>query len=129
MSTGKRIIKPYVLLDNQDASASFQSTPTIIENLDRSTLAIYCTGAPVGTITVQTSADYVPSSVSPTNAVQPLLAPTWFDMPLSLVALAGAPQNYFIDITQTANRTVRISFVAGVGSVGNVTAVVTAKES
>lgn len=108
----KRVLEPYKLVDAVSLASSFVSSPTSVKYLDRTLLQIVCTGAPVGTVTVQ-------ASVDGTN---------WFDMPLGLVALTGSPQRYFIDISQSAIIQIRINYVATSGS-GTMTAIVSAKES
>lgn len=125
MSSTKRTIEPVVLVNGTALTGSFQSQPFSIKNYDRLTIEILCTGAPVGTVTVQASNDYVPPSMSLNPSVIPA---DWFDMPLGLVALTGSAQNYFIDVAETGIPWIRINYVYASGT-GSMTAVVTAKES
>lgn len=99
--------------------ASFQTSATSLQYLDRALLTILCTGSPTGTVSVQISNNY--------NVNNPSAA-DWFDMPISLNALTGSAQNYVVEISETAAPWIRISFSYTSGS-GSMTAVVTAKES
>jgi len=125
MSVGKRTLSPYVIVNGTSMAGSFQSNPTSLERFDRAALEIICTGAPTGTVTVQVSVDFVPSN----NYLNPSVTPAnWYDLPLPLVPLAGAAQTYLIDLNTTAFPWIRINYNF-VGGAGNMTAVITAKES
>lgn len=83
------------------------------------------TGTIAGSVTVQVSNDYVPPTQNQANIINPA---NWFDAPLSLNALPGSPNRYFIDFPETGVPWLRINVAYASGS-GNLTAVVTAKES
>lgn len=85
-------------------------------------MEILATGTPTGVIKVQGSLDY-----SPTNN-SPAVGPTWFDVDLSLNALTGAPNNYFIDFTETSIPWLRVVYTRASGT-GSLDVVATAKES
>ena len=119
MATGKRTLPPFTIVNGTSLASSFQSTPVSVERFDRVFIEILCSGSPTGTVTVQGSNDYNPAS---------LATPNWFDLPLSLNDLTGSAQNYVIDMQQTAAPWLRISYTSTSGS-GNMTAVITAKES
>lgn len=120
MSTGKKILLPFVMVDNVTLDQSFSSQPVSIQYMDRCCIEIVCTGTPTGTVTLQGSTDYVPN-VSPSTA-------NWFDISLNLVALAGSAQNYVIDMLETSIPWIRVNFAYSSGT-GNMVATVTAKES
>jgi hypothetical protein len=120
MSTGKRTLKPYKLVDAQSLGASFTSAPTVVENLDRVALDIQCTGAPVGDVVVQGSVNY--------DAAKPAAQSTWFDLPLGLTSLSAAPQDYTIDMQETALRALRIDYRRTSGT-GAMSAWISGKES
>lgn len=101
-----------------DLSADYTSTPTDISTIDRVFLVINVTGTPAGTLTVQASIDYVKNQN----------VGTWFDMPLSLVALAGAAQDYVVDIQETSIKALRLKYVSASGA-GSITANIFGKES
>lgn len=118
MSHRKTTLPVFKMADAVSLGASYTSTPTFIDTIDRVFLVINVTGTPTGTLTVQASIDYL----NPGNAG------TWFDMPLNLVPLAGASQDYVIDIQQTAIKAIRLKYTR-TGSTGTMTATVFGKES
>ena len=112
MSYSKRIIDSYAILSSQSMASSFESGATSIKYMDRVCLHIQCTGTPTGTLGIQASAD----------------GNNWVDMPLGLTALSGSPQDYFIDLQETALPWIRINYVS-VSGTGSASATLTARES
>jgi len=125
LSTGKRTLPPFEIVQPTLLTSSFVSNPVSVQRLDRVGLEIIVTGTPTGTVTVQGSIDYVPPTVQISPSVSPA---TWFDIPLDLDALTGGPQTYVIDMVTTAIPWLRISYTFTSGT-GSMTAVIVAKES
>lgn len=132
MATGKKIIAPFVLVNNLPIIGSFQSNPFSVQYYDRAVLEMVFTGTLTGTVSVQASNDYVPPNQTLLVMVQP---PNWVDIPLVglnpqafLNPLIGVDQGYMIDFTETGQPWLRVS-VTFTGGVGNLTAVITGKES
>lgn len=119
MSQGKRTLPVFRIASGADLSTNYTSTPTVIASIDRVFLVISVTGTPTGTLTVQASVDYDRDLGTAGN---------WFDMPLSLDALAGAAQDYVIDIQETAIKAIRLNYASTAG-VGAMTATIFGKES
>lgn len=113
MSSRKNTIKTYTLADAQSLAASFQTVSTSVERLDRVCLYIDVkTSDAVGNVSVQSSIDNE----------------TWVDLPLGLVSIAGADQDYFIDLQVTSIPWVRVAWTRTSGT-GTLTAKLSAKES
>ncbi len=125
MGTGKRNLRPYVMVNGTSLATSFTGPPTSLELFDRCCIEVICTGTPTGTPTIQGSCDYFPPSITLSPSVVPA---TWTDIPLGMVALAGSPQSYFIDFSEIGVPWIRVNYTA-VSGAGNMTAVITAKES
>lgn len=119
MSTGFRSIPPYKILDAVSMGASFTSAPFSVEKYLRIGIEILATGTPTGDVTVQVSNDYNPN-ISGSTA-------NWFDMPLALTPLAGAVQDYIIDIQVVSFPWMRINYTR-VSGTGTANATITAKE-
>lgn len=125
MAQGKRVIPPYVLVQNADASANITTNPFSLELFDRATLHIMFVGTMSGTVTVQGSSTFIP----PNKTLSPNVTPAvWYDIPLTLVNVPGADQDYVIDFTETGLPWIRINYVAIAGA-GTMTVVITGKES
>lgn len=106
------------------SAVDYVGAPFSIQYLDRALLKLSFVGTLAGTPTLQVSNDY--GRFNPQND-QTQVA-TWDDIPLGMVALTGASQDYVIDIQVTAMQWLRInvSYTSG-SSVLNASA--TGKES
>ena len=113
MSNRKNTIKTYTVISGQSLGASFAGPSTSTERLDRVCLHIVCTTSDaVGAVAVQSSVDNQ----------------TWVDIPIGLTALAGANQDYFIDLQVTAIPFFRVAYTRTSGT-GTMTVKLSAKES
>lgn len=120
MSMGKKTLPSYVIVAAQSLGSSFSTVPTNTARFDRVCLYMNATGTPTGVLSVQASNDYNPTT--------PGAVAHWADVPLSLTALSGSPQDYFIDIQMTAIPWFRLHYVFTSGT-GSLYAVISAKES
>lgn len=114
MSSTKRILDAYPIVNAQSLGASFNSTATATKYFDRIALQIVCTGTPTGSFVIQTSVDQT----------------TWIaiDFGTAIEPLIGADKNYFIDMVVTAIPYIRISYTS-VSGAGAMTAKIFARES
>jgi len=120
--SAKKNLPLFAMASAGDLSTNFTSKPTMISTVDRVMLVINVTGTPTGVLSVQASIDYAPATSSKPNTG------TWFNMPLSLTALAGAAQDYVIDMAATSINALRLNYVSTSGA-GNITANIFGKES
>lgn len=107
----------YKLLSNQSLSASFNSPPTVIRNLDNCSYQInVVTTDSQGTFQVQVSNDYYVSE--PTNVVEN--PGNW--IPLTLAggtpSVVGVDTNIVIDLNQLAFYAVRVAYISSTAGTG-----------
>lgn len=108
----KRVLEPYVLVNAQSLGASFTSPATSIKFMDRCAIRIVTTGTPTGALALEGSVDGV----------------NFVDLQLNLVSLPGSPNDYLIEMSQTALVAVRVTYTRTSGT-GTMTVTITAKES
>ena len=125
MAQGKRTLKKYQIATSGDLSADFTSLPTFVQTFDRFNLLVNVAGVPTGSLEVQASIDYQPSNDGGTPAFN---AGTWYTIPFTLNAIAGAPQDYMFDFTEHGLVAVRVHYTF-TGGTGTINAFIAAKES
>ncbi len=117
---------PYLdpLINGQSMAASFNGTPTNIQDKDNVGIQLSWTGSnPSGSINVQISVDYDPRFPN---------AGTWTLLQDSGTAIvispAGAAGNGYFDLNQLSAPWVQVVYTTASGSVGNLTSKIVAKE-
>lgn len=117
----KNNLLKYQNITNGDMSAaSITSDVTDIQFLDNVGLQLQWTGSPVGTFSVQVSADYAISSI--TGAVTN--PGTWSTLPPAPTTASGSP--IYIDLNQLSAPFVRVVYTKTSGS-GTLQGYITAK--
>lgn len=121
----KQIIVPQQVLKDGDMSLSSLTTSyTNIQGLDNVGYQVVFTGAPVGTFSVQISADYQPGKSPNSN---PINAGNWITLPLSpAITASGSGDAAFIDLNQLGAPWIRLVYTKTSGT-GTLQAYVMAK--
>lgn len=124
--TSKNTLKFYLdpLINGQSMAASFNGTPTNIQEFDNVGIQLKWTGAnPIGTINVQVSLDFDPRF--PANATWTYLEDA-SHVPI-VITPAGTPDNGYFDLNQLSAMWVRVVYTTAGGSVGALTSKISAK--
>lgn len=112
----KNVMSPQRIATAQSMSASFQSSPTIIQNTDNIGYQInVSTSDSTGTFSVQGSVDYIPRTEE-----QPGNIGNWIGLSLGgdpLLVTAGNEQ-MLINLMQVPFNALRIAYVAGTAGTG-----------
>lgn len=125
MSSRKNKLQTFpVIINGAMASTStLHSAPVNVEYLDNIGFQANFTGTPVGTFSVEVSADYLQTA---TGVVQN--SGNWIALTLSAVpAAAGAAGSIYVDVTQISAPWIRLSYT-NTSSSGTLNAFATAKE-
>lgn len=108
---GKRVLNPFVSLENGDMSGNLESEVTNIATIDNVSIQLVWTGTPTGSFYVDGSAD----------------GANWTPLSLSPAPIAsGAAGNWLIDMTQLSFLHIRVRYVASSGS-GSLTVTIAGK--
>lgn len=97
-----------------DMSSTITSDPVEVKNQDNIGVQLHWTGVPVGTFSIQVSANHQQSA---SGAV--IVEGQWVTLPISpAVVAAGAPDDAYIDLNQLSAMYVRIvyTFTGGTGA-------------
>lgn len=115
-------LKPAVVVNNGDMSASITSSPTILAQKNGCGYDVQWTGAPVGTFSVQLSNTY--SIDAEGNVSNP---GAWASVTLSnSITAAGSPDNAFINLAGLEAYAVRLVYTRTSGT-GTLNAVICGK--
>ncbi len=118
MSGRKLTLPPYPVLNAIDMSSSINSVPTVISLEDNVGVQLVWSGAsPGGSIRLQVSM----SKDGPWTTLQTMPGTDLVIIP------AGTPDNAYIDVTQLSAPYIRVAYTTAGGSVGSLTATMTAK--
>lgn len=120
MST-RTTLRPYAVISAGDMSAAtITSTPTVLQSITKFSYEISWSGtSPVGTLALQVSNTYAPTSNGSVGS-----GGTWTAMPLDLsgtgavmtIPISGNTGNGFIDITVQAGYAVKLFYTRVSGS-------------
>lgn len=123
MAQGKKNLPVFKVADAVPilAPGTYTSLPTLTPTVDRFFLIMNFTGALTGTPFIEASVDYDP-------AKYPNSPGTWYSIPFVWTTLAGAPQDYVIDFTESSIKALRCGAVI-TGGAGDYTATIFGKES
>lgn len=105
------IIETFHLVDSQSMASSITSDPIEIKYMDNVGVQLQWTGSPVGTLSVQVSADFKADTNG--NVLNP---GQWTDLPLSPPPqiINGPP--IYVDINQISSPYLRVKYTATSGS-------------
>lgn len=118
MSSTKKVISPFKILDNVALSGSFTSSTTNIQYLDHVAYQLAVSipsGTNTGTFTVEVSID---GTTWDTLTLDPVIAP-----------LTSVSTTISVNMINLVFPLIRLRFTAGSGTDGHVTAYLTAKEA
>jgi hypothetical protein len=117
-----QILLPVQILEAESMAASIASGAVEVKNQDNIGIQLKWTGAPVGTLGVQVSSDYLEDSQG-----NILNAGNWVALPLSpAITAAGAPDDAYIDLNQLSAMYVRVTYTRTSGT-GALSAIVVGK--
>jgi len=116
------LLQPVHIIVAGDMSASITSSPVEVKLQDNVGIQLHWTGVPVGTFSVQVSANHQQDTNG--NVTQ---AGQWVTLPISpAVTAAGTPDDAYIDLNQLSANFVRIVYTRTSGT-GSLEAYVVAK--
>ena len=122
----KNILAPTVVESSHSLSASFNSTPTVINWMDNCAYQINVTTSDsVGAFTVQGSLDYVPAT-SNTN----LVAGNWATLSLGgdSLSVSSADDTMLINLNQLPFNAIRVHYQSSVAGTGHAQIIVMLKQ-
>lgn len=117
-----QLLQPVAVFSAQSMASSLNSPAVEIKLQDNIGVQLKWTGAPVGTLGVQVSSDYLEDSQG-----NILNAGNWVSLPLSpAITAAGAPDDAYIDLNQLSAMYVRVTYTRTSGT-GALSAIVVGK--